>query len=160
MALIALTTEVTARYSTQKLVEFTNPDVPWAVAIDAGRLAAACADAAGDFLRIVGVAYDTDDTHAVHAAHVGPAVHRAFARLAEYMDPAGAFAADLLSKSEAELDDLRGRVGMGARFVPVTDSVLSPSFPDTSSGFPVRPDFDTSRFSDYLPGIAPRDPNQ
>lgn len=151
---MALTDKVTARYSAQRLVEVTNPGVPAALAIDAARLAAAAADATGDFLRIVGIAYDD-----ANAVHIGPAVRRTYARLLEYMDPAGEFAKNMIADTREELSALRGQVGVGVRLTPVTDSVLTPSRPDTSSGDTVRPDFDAERFSDYLIDGTPRDPN-
>lgn len=149
---MALVDRIAERYSAQRLVEVTNPGVPGAVIVDAARLAAAAADAQGDFLRITGIAYDESVP-----AHVGPAVRRAYARLLEWMDPAGAFAREMVTDTREELQGLRGQLGIGARFTVVTDSVLTPSKPDTSSGHPVRPDFDTDKFSDYLPGMTPRD---
>ena len=151
---MALTDKITARYSTQRLVEVTNPGSSAAVAVAAARLAAAAADATGDFLRIVGVAYDD-----ANASHVGPAVRRAYARLLEYMDPASEFAKGMITDTREELFALRGQLGIGVRLSPVTDSVLTPSRPDTSSGDPVRPDFDSERFSDYVIDATPRDPN-
>lgn len=149
---MALTDKVTARYSAQRMVELTNPDVPGAVALNAVRLAAAAADASGDFMRIVGLAYDDDN-----AAHVSPAVRRAHALLLRYMDPAGAFTQQEIDGSEQDMKDLRERLGAGARFTPVTDSVLTPSLPDTSSGDPVRPDFDPENYGDYQVGPTSRD---
>ena len=150
---MALTDEVTARYSAQRLVEVTNPDAAAAVVVDAGRLAKACADAAGDFRTFVGVALDLAD-----ASHLGPAVRRAYATLLWYMDPAGATSKQEMADTQSELERLRDRIGAGTRHPIATDSRLSPSYVDTSAGT-VRPVFDTGRMNDILPGSNPIDPN-
>lgn len=143
MSLVAL---VTARYSTQKLIEVTNPDLPGAVAINAPHLAAACDDAESDFLTYVGIAFDE-----ANPSHIRPAVDRAYALLIDAMDPASAFAAALLDNSRHKLTDLRPLIGAGVRVSPATDIVTTPTTPDTSAG-PVRPPFDPSRVPDWNPG--------
>ena len=131
MALVDL---VKARYSTQHLVELTNPNVPGAVVIDDARLAAAAADAAGDFLTYTGVALDL-----TIPGHVGAAVRHVHAYLLYYMDPAARFAD--LHAAQAELGNLRSRIGAGVRVTPTTNIQTTPSVLDTSGG-PVLPPFD------------------
>lgn len=144
---MALSDEVIARYSAQRLAEVTNPDSPAAAVVDAGRLAKACDDAIGDFQRLVGVAFNL-----AVASHIGPAVDRAYACLLKRMDPAGAFTAEMLRETEQTLASMRTTVGDGVRPTPYTNSVLTPSVPDTSSGDPIRPDYDPTHYSDIIPG--------
>ncbi len=65
---MALTDDFTARYSSTRVINLTNPDTPGATANDTTRLAAAAADAQARFENIVKETYDSTDTdHVAYA---------------------------------------------------------------------------------------------
>lgn len=66
---MSLQTVVEARVSAQRIIELTNPDVPAATTKDSTRLAAACADAEGEFQVHAQAVFSESD-----ARHISPAI--------------------------------------------------------------------------------------
>ena len=96
---MALSDEVIARWSTQRLRELTTPDDNTATAYDATRLGKACMDAKNEFLRRTGVTYS--ETNSEHHT-VG--VKGVLAYLMEYRGLAGSQAAAMLPEWRSALE--------------------------------------------------------
>lgn len=147
---MALPDLVLARYSVDRLKQWTNPDEPTAAAYSAGHLTAACDDAEGEFETEIGVAFDASDK-----THVPLAVDRAIANLRKRMDPTGAFTAQADRETMEALRNARAKIGAGQRLPITTDSKFTPSVVDGAHGA-VRPDMDADKLHDLLLDPAPR----
>ena len=146
---MALSDEVIARWSTQRLRELTTPDDNTATAYDATRLGKACMDAKNEFLRRTGVTYS--ETNSEHHT-VG--VNGVLAYLMEYRGLAGSQAGrDATSEWRSALEAW-ARTDGGANQVvqPQTNSGLQPET-DTERGDGGRlyPDFDRPILNDLTP---------
>lgn len=135
---MALSDEVIARFSTQRLKNLTNPDAPSATSYDATRLATACTDAAADFEIYAGTVFDVTD-----ARHVPVAIRGVVAYLHTYTDNGAA--ADALKAFRFELKALAKVTGRD-RILPYTDSALEPSPNPREGTTRARPAFDDSVF--------------
>lgn len=135
---MALSDEVVARYSAQRLLNLTNPDNPAATSNNATTLAAACTDAAADFKILAGVVFDVTD-----ARHVSVAVRGVIAYLYQYMDNAAK--APAMADFHYRLKDLAKVTGRD-RLLPQTSSHLQPTVPG-SDGRQARPAFDDASFT-------------
>jgi hypothetical protein len=141
---MALTDEVQSRYSTQLLINASNPQSAAATTIDTTRLNNAVTDVQAAFKKR-GITYDnTIDTH------VATAVPGVYARLLVVTGQDGG-----REEWTAFLDDLKllAETTSRDRVVPYTDSLLSPT-QDTSGDLPM---FDRKQFEGYVPG-APTSP--
>jgi hypothetical protein len=140
---MALSDEVIARYSAQRIIEWTNPDATSALSADATRLARACTDAQAEFEIRCGVAFDVTD-----ARHVAVAVRGVRAYLLSYTDsPSGK---DAMSAYHRELADVAKVTGRD-RILPTTNSNLEPSPVPRTPGTTARPGFDDSVFDAVTP---------
>lgn len=141
---MALADEVTARYSTQRLVELTNADDKTATTVDTTVLGYAVTDATGEFETRVGVTYDNSNSK-----HVAVAVQGVLYYLRLYMGVEN----DALRQSEAKWREgmtALGRVTARDRILPQTKSVLSPSAEQQNSEV-VRPDMDREHWDNFVP---------
>lgn len=141
---MALSTHVTDRFGTnsQFLRNLTNHDDKDAATVNTTRLTQASAAAESQFPVYAGVAYDdTDDSH------INAGVSGTIAYLKRW-STGGTTGEAGLSEFREELKAI-GRVSARKRITPITDSLLTPSTPSTTSGV-VRPDFDREQFD----GIA------
>lgn len=147
---MALTDEVLARYSNQRLVGATNPDVknPTGQAINYTRLNAATADVTADFLSYGGQAFSLTNIQ-----HVGIACEGVLAYLTERIGTKGG--KDMLEAFRARLTTLRETTS-NDRVDPSTNGNISPSV-EGSDGRPALPAFDQKAFGGVVPGI-PRFP--
>lgn len=139
---MSLSDEFTARYSAVQVINLTNPDNTSATTADATRLAAAVADALGDFTTFAQMAYD-----GTNAQHVSAAVDRVAARL---LSRRAGGAKQEMADSKQQLLDLAA-VTSRSRILPRTSSVVVPTSEQTTDGSTPRPDFDRSRFGDFVP---------
>ena len=139
---MALTDEVTDRYSSQYLIGLTNPQLSSAAAIDTTRLARAATDVEADFEIYPGIAFVT-----TNSLHVSTAVEGVILKL---MMRTGQFDAEALQTRYIALLTALGRVTGRNRLLTSTDSQLQPSR-DQVDGEIVRPDFDVRRFVDFIP---------
>lgn len=136
---MSLSSEVIARFSSQRLKEWTNPDAPEGTTYDATRLGYACTDAQADFEIFAGVTFDVSD-----ARHVATAIMGVRAYLLCYLDQ-GAGTKALDDWHSGKLKSL-GRVTGRDRILPATGSNLTPSPVPRIPGSTARPDFDDSVF--------------
>jgi len=136
-----LTDAFEARFSTQRVLEWTQPDNPSATTKDATRLGYAGTDAEARFKVEVGVAFDATDARHLQACIPGV---RAFLLL--YLDQdAGKKALDQwITDHLKPLSKVTGR----DRLAPRTDSLLVPTIEGATGT--VRPAFDHSTMSDVL----------
>lgn len=143
---MSLVSNVTARYSSQRLVELTNADDQAATTVDSTVLGLAGTDVEADFAAH-GITYDDSD-----ARHVAVGVEGVIARLTEWM---GTDNGSTRLKAYLErLDKLR-MVTANDRIQPGTGSLYQSTVPG-DDGSTVRPPFDGEHFG----GIeldAPRD---
>lgn len=84
-----LVTEVTNRYSPQRLMAWTNPQSSNATVIDAAKLALAAQDVEADFQIYAGITYDDSPTNAIANQHINVAVAGVVTKLRLRMDQAG-----------------------------------------------------------------------
>lgn len=129
---MALTDRVTARLSSQRLIELTNPDNAGASSVDTTRLGYAATDTMADFEIYAGVEYDDDDERHVAVGIDGVVFHLA--------RNAGLVAPEIEQRWHQRLEAL-GKVTGRNRVTPVTSSNLQASRESTASS-PVRPIFD------------------
>lgn len=140
---MALETHVTDRYGAEYIVNLTNPFLPGATAIDAGRLTEAADDVKAEFEIYVGVVYD--DTNALHIATAVPCV---VDKLIMYTGQG-----DTRQLEEKCIERMKAlaRVTARDRIMPTTNSQLTQSKEQVGTEI-VRPDFDRPRFDDLTPG--------
>ena len=134
---MSLSSQVTGRYSTQRIRQLTNPDNPSASSSDTTRLNYACADVTGDFITYAGLTYDDTD-----AQHVSVGVEGVIALLTVRMGTKGGEA--LVEAYRKRLEQLRLTTS-GDRIDPGTNTMLTPTNPG-SDGTVVRPPFDTDNW--------------
>ena len=144
---MTLATEWTARVSTARAVELTNPDDATATAVDATRLAAAAADAGARFTALTGVsAISLTD-----ARHVQAGVLGITAVLYSYRALPQSAAGEAAEKAFADACDgiRRQSGGAGAPVMPRTSSTLDPTT-DADMGR-TKPSFDPANLGSLLP---------
>lgn len=132
-----------ARYSAQRIVEWTNPGVPAATTKDSARLLLACADAEADFLTYTRTAFDSTDAAGLLAQQKPVAFVGVRAYLLSWLDQAGGDKA--IAEYHRRLRELEKVTG-GDRVLPTTSSNLVPSAVPRNPGTTARPDFDDSIF--------------
>ncbi len=141
---MALSDEVTARLSTTRLVQLTNPDEPGNLSVDAARLDDAVDDTEAEFEIRSGIVFDDTDTR-----HIRVGVQGVIYFLLSYRAVRPTNFSEVEASFYERLDQLAEVTGRD-RIEPSTDSVFVPSTPSTSSGSP-RPDFDRAHFRDIVP---------
>lgn len=141
-----------ARYSAAKVLNLSRPDDTSGTANDTVRIDAACSDAAADFEVYAGVVFDSTD-----ARHIRIGCTRVFAILLERLGNEGA--KELLKTTQFMLLDL-AKVSSRGRILPRTSSVTVPTSETAFDGATPRPDFDRSRFRDFVPGSPNADTNR
>lgn len=134
---MALTDEVQGRYSSQLLINVTNPQLASATTIDTTRLNYAITDVQAAFTKR-GITYDN-----TVATHVVTAVPGVFARLVLMAGQDGGFE---LWKSFLEDLKLLAEVTSRDRILPSTDSLLTKSTDDSGA----LPAFDKDQYQGYL----------
>lgn len=139
---MALTDDIQARYSTQRLVELTNPGDVTATTIDTTNLANAILDVEADLAIYAGVTYDGSD-----ARHLSVAIPGVLLKLLLYTNNAGAGYADK-EKDWLERVKALARVTSRDRIQPQTNSVLTPT-PEQAGVEVVRPGSDRPNFDDF-----------
>ena len=140
---MALSDEVQSRYSSQLLINASNPQLSTATSIDTARLTLACTDVQAAFEVMCGVAYDN-----TVATHVAYAVEGVFQRL---LVLTGQASIDTWKDWKATLKDELALVTGRDRIEPTTDSLLSPT-EDTMGDLPQS---DRKNFR----GLIPRNAN-
>ncbi len=137
-----LSTHVTDRYSTQYLVELTNPQDRGATTINTTLLGFAADDVDGLFDVYAGVAYDDSD-----AQHIAVAVEGVIAFL---LRRTGQSTADArISTWVSTMRDLSRTEGRN-RVTPDSTTRMQPSADNRLTATP-RPAFDDRRFDSFLP---------
>lgn len=139
-----LATEVQARYSAEKLIQLTNPDLPNANAIDTTRLANAVADVIADFDIIANTTFNQTDSRHIAVGCEGVILKLQMRQL--NVDPS-----DLRKQWNEMLEALGQSIGGRDKTQPVSDAVAVPSSEQAESGQTVRPLFDRTRFDRALP---------
>lgn len=145
---MSLQSQVTARYSSEKLRLLTNPDNRGSTT-DTTRLGYACTDAEAEFRRRTAVAYDdTDD------AHVGVAVELVILILMK-RGAGSAAAIEAQQRSlDASFDQLRQVLGRDRPNAVTTGQNLTVTR-EGANGVTARPKFDRAN----LEGFVPRSPS-
>ena len=135
----ALSTEITNRYSTQYLVNLTNPDDASATTINTTTRDAAISDTEADFAIEVGLEYQGaagDTTHIVIGVE-GVIVH--------LLERTGRGEKTTRERYDRYIERLRS---LRSRILPGTTSKVIPT---PERGNPVRPIFDSPRFDGVNP---------
>lgn len=135
---MTLLSRLTARISSDRADQLSNPDLPGASSSDTTRLQAAADDAQGIFETVTGVTYD--DTNARHVAYAVAGAEiilrvRAQGLNSIFNDPD-------MKGWKVELREIAGTLGR-ATFAPKATSGYTPSEPETG-----RPPFDQRNFDD------------
>lgn len=144
---MSLLTQVTTRFSNQRLVELTNQDARTATSYNATVLAAACTDAEAEFETLAGVVYDDNEPKHVVAAIRGVLYH-----LHNYRGIAFEELQRFQERFEKACEDV-ALVTSRNRILPRTNSQLTvPS--ESANGETIYPDFDREAFD----GLVPRAP--
>ena len=133
----ALDAEVRARYSTQYLVNLTQPDDASATTEDTDRMDAAVTDTQADFAVEVGLEYEAANT-----AHIVIGVEGVIVHLLERTGRGEKTTRDRYDRYIERLRSLRSRI------LPGTTSKVIPT---PERGHPVRPIFDSPRFDGVNP---------
>jgi hypothetical protein len=144
---MSLDVQVTSRYSDQYLRQLTNVDHPENSAVNSPLFLLACADVQGDFLRVIGKAYDE-----TLSEHVAVAVEGVIAKLTIWGGAPNQVGYDLEDKFERKLRGLRGTI------LPKSTSAMVPSDETRLSSTPA-PAFDDAAFDPFGPGPSPGLPN-
>lgn len=134
---MALTDEVQARYSSQVLINASNPQNSGQTALDSTRLSYASTDVQAEFSKM-GMTFTLTD-----AKHVATAVPGVYARLLVLTGQGGmsewrAFIKDLIHLSKTDARD---------RIKPSTDSLLNP----TTDTLGAKPASDKKDFYGFVP---------
>lgn len=140
---MALADDVTARLSTTRLQQLTNPDDPTASAVDTTRLGLACTDAQAEFETVAGIAYDS-----TVARHTALGVRGAIIYLEKFIGLDGGEWRESHDRWIADMERLRNRTH-NAWIAPQTSSNLEPS--REPSDETTRPDFDLETFAEFRP---------
>tara|TARA_R100000306_G_scaffold60692_1_gene61307 strand:+ start:63 stop:503 length:441 start_codon:yes stop_codon:yes gene_type:complete len=133
----ALDAEVRARYSTQYLVNLTQPDDASATSEDTARMDAAVTDTQADFAVEVGLEYEAANT-----AHIVIGVEGVIVHLLERTGRGEKTTRERYDRYIERLRSLRSRI------LPGTTSKVIPT---PERGNPVRPIFDSPRFDGVNP---------
>ena len=133
----ALDAEVRARYSTQYLVNLTQPDDASATTEDTARMDAAVTDTQADFAVEVGLEYEAANT-----AHIVIGVEGVIVHLLERTGRGEKTTRERYDRYIERLRSLRSRI------LPGTTSKVIPT---PERGNPVRPIFDSPRFDGVNP---------
>jgi len=133
----ALDAEVRARYSTQYLVNLTQPDDASATSEDTDRMDAAVADTQADFAVEVGLEYEAANTAHIVIGVEGVIVH--------LLERTGRGEKTTRERYDRYIERLRS---LRARILPGTTSKVTPT---PERGNPVRPIFDYPRFDGVNP---------
>jgi len=133
----ALDAEVRARYSTQYLVNLTQPDDASATTEDTDRMDAAVTDTQADFAVEVGLEYEAANT-----AHIVIGVEGVIVHLLERTGRGEKTTRERYDRYIERLRSLRSRI------LPGTTSKVIPT---PERGNPVRPIFDSPRFDGVNP---------
>ena len=133
----ALDAEVRARYSTQYLVNLTQPDDASATTEDTDRMDAAVTDTQADFAVEVGLEYEAANTAHIVIGVEGVIVH--------LLERTGRGEKTTRERYDRYIERLRS---LRARILPGTTSKVTPT---PERGNPVRPIFDYPRFDGVNP---------
>ena len=133
----ALDAEVRERYSTQYLVNLTQPDDASATTEDTARMDAAVADTQADFAVEVGLEYEAANTAHIVIGVEGVIVH--------LLERTGRGEKTTRERYDRYIERLRS---LRARILPGTTSKVTPT---PERGNPVRPIFDYPRFDGVNP---------
>ena len=133
----ALSTEITNRYSTQYLVNLTNPDDASATTINTTTRDAAISDTEADFVIEVGLEYEAANTAHIVIGVEGVIVH--------LLERTGRGEKTTRERYDRYIERLRS---LRARILPGTTSKVIPT---PERGNPVRPIFDSPRFDGVNP---------
>jgi len=133
----ALDAEVRERYSTQYLVNLTQPDDASATTEDTDRMDAAVADTQADFAVEVGLEYEAANTAHIVIGVEGVIVH--------LLERTGRGEKTTRERYDRYIERLRS---LRARILPGTTSKVTPT---PERGNPVRPIFDYPRFDGVNP---------
>ena len=133
----ALDAEVRSRYSTQYLVNLTQPDDASATTEDTDRMDAAVADTQADFAVEVGLEYEAANTAHIVIGVEGVIVH--------LLERTGRGEKPTRERYDRYIERLRS---LRARILPGTTSKVTPT---PERGNPVRPIFDYPRFDGVNP---------
>lgn len=133
----ALDAEVRSRYSTQYLVNLTQPDDASATTEDTDRMDAAVADTQADFAVEVGLEYEAANTAHIVIGVEGVIVH--------LLERTGRGEKTTRERYDRYIERLRS---LRARILPGTTSKVTPT---PERGNPVRPIFDYPRFDGVNP---------
>ena len=133
----ALDAEVRSRYSTQYLVNLTQPDDASATTEDTDRMDAAVADTQADFAVEVGLEYEAANTAHIVIGVEGVIVH--------LLERTGRGEKTTRERYDRYIERLRS---LRARILPGTTSKVTPT---PERGNPVRPIFDFPRFDGVNP---------
>lgn len=139
-----LATEVQARYSAEKMIQLTNPDVPAATTVDTTRLANAVIDVISDFDMIANTTFDQSDARHIAVGCEGVILKLQMRQL--NVDPS-----DLRKQWNEMLETLGQSIGGRTKTPPTSDAVAQPSSEQAETGQTVRPLFDRSRFDRAYP---------
>lgn len=137
---MALSDEVKARYSAQRLTTLTNPGVKGATGIDDPTLDLAIVDVTSDF-SLAGIIFDDTDADHIRVGFLG--VLHVLRTYGGISDDEG------LKRYNQALDKLKA-VSVRQRIAPTTKSVLDPS-PEQTGNRPPRPRFDQRVFDGLRP---------
>ncbi len=143
---MALATHVTNRYSDTKLTQLTNADDPSATSVDTAVLGYAVDDVEGDFISILGRAYDDDSGSATQAQDISIGIEGVVAKLMQRLTAGSESGRASHDQYLERLKTLRKRV------VPKTNSNLQPTPDDRGTGRLIRPHFDRRKMDKFLPG--------
>ena len=133
----ALDAEVRSRYSTQYLVNLTQPDDASATTEDTDRMDAAVADTQADVAVEVGLEYEAANTAHIVIGVEGVIVH--------LLERTGRGEKTTRERYDRYIERLRS---LRARILPGTTSKVTPT---PERGNPVRPIFDYPRFDGVNP---------
>jgi hypothetical protein len=144
---MALADEFKSRFSLERQIALTNPDLQTATTVDATRLTLACTDVQADFEIYAGTVYDGTD-----ARHVSVAVEGVMLKLMSRM--AGTDPDEMREQWLKRLNSFALVTGRN-RIVPATDSILTPTSEQRGTE-EVRPDADRGYFDQFIPGPPAR----
>lgn len=140
---MALWDEVVSRYPNDTLVSLTNPRDSGASSVDLTRANLAVTDVLADVEIYCGVEYDGTD-----ARHVSVACQLVILKL---MERTGQYKRGEIDEAVKERREALKKVTGNDRILPQSNSTLTPNV-DPIVGAPIYPDFDISRFSEFIPG--------
>lgn len=141
---MSLSTQVSQRYSNEKLTRLTNPDNRVATAPDGTRLGLAATDAQAEFIRRTAVAYDETEPH-----HVDVAVELVVLKLMERGGATAEATQAQRERVESQFESLARVLGRD-RPPPKTTGQNLTLTPEVEAGRDVRPKFDRRYTDGYI----------